>query len=176
MQSGVSRLAIAEKEKGSPGGLPFFWLWVRLEVVATAELQGAGRAEAGDVAEGAARHGGIRVGGELWVVEQVEGFHANLELAFAPDVEAAKDAGVDVGYARATELIAVRVGEEWAADLGRRCCCAVGGFRRIGEGSWVEPRTAAADAAVAGRAVVPPELHIGFHQLCVFGVARRVDG
>ena len=45
------------------------------------------------------------------MVEQVESFYPDLEFTFSIEVEAAEDAGVDEGHARAAELVPVRVAE-----------------------------------------------------------------
>src|ERR1035437_825221 len=93
---------------------------VSSEVEATAELQRARAAKAGDVAEGSVAHCCGRAGKNC-VVQQIEGLDANLELALAMDVEPAKDAGVDIGNAGSTELVAVSVAEALRDDLRRRC-------------------------------------------------------
>ncbi len=129
-----------------------------LERDAAAELQRAGTlgrgiagAEAGDVAKGAATHRCIGVRVEQRMVEQVEGFHANLEIDLLVDVEVPEDAGVDQRNTGATELIAVGVGEEGrrVADLtcgaGHVTCCAWSRELRldgVGEGGGVEPGAA----------------------------------
>ena len=66
------------------------------EFEAAAELERARGAKGGDVAEGAAADGWVRVG-ENGVIEHVERLEANLERGLAVDVEPAEDAGVDVG-------------------------------------------------------------------------------
>ena len=61
---------------------------------------------------------------EIGLVEQVESFYPDLEFTFSIDVEAAEDAGVDEGHARAAELVPVRVAEvrdeAKASDPGAR--------------------------------------------------------
>jgi hypothetical protein len=101
-------------------------LFSTLEVDAPAELQRAGIAEGGDIAESAASYSIVdlrtivarRI--VLRMVQKIERLDANLELAFAPDMEAAEDTRVDGVDSRATELIAVRVAEVGSNNGGGR--------------------------------------------------------
>ena len=119
----------------------------RLEVDAAAELERAcgtgvvAEGEAGDVSECSAANGYVGIADEFRVVEQVERLDANLEVAFTVDLEAARDACVDVGNARSAEFVAASVAKDWrdharghrAIDVTRErgwCIGARQGWRR----------------------------------------------
>ena len=76
----------------------------------------------------------VGIADELRVVERVEGLDPNLELALTVDLEAAKDACVDIGDARSAEFVAAGVAEVRRDDAGgrlrRRCRWVRPGWRR----------------------------------------------
>ena len=99
------------------------------------------------------------------MVEGVEDFHADLKFTFMIDTEAAKDAGIEVSHAGATELIASGV-----AEMG---LIIAGGLNGVGESGWIKPQTA---TGAAGRTGMSTDLTIRSDEICIAGVARGVDG
>ena len=92
---------------------------IQLEVEATAELDGArgigvvAKGEAGDVSECSAANGYVGIADEFGVVNQIERFDPNLELAFTPHLDATSDACVYVGNAGSAEFVAAGVAKGW---------------------------------------------------------------
>lgn len=138
-----------------------------LEVEATAELQRASSAKAGDVAEGAASEGRVGTACELGVVEQIERLDTNLELAFAPDVKAAEDACVHSSHPWTAELVAVGVAEMRLSVASR--------LDRVGKRNGVKPGLTAADRVVAWRAVMAAKLVVGRNEIGIERIAGRVE-
>ncbi len=165
--------------------LPLFgWAVKRLEVEASAELQGAACSPpAGDVAESCSADGDVVRSRELGVVEKVERLHANLELTLLIDMESTEDAGVDKSRTRSAELVAVGIAEVRSDHAGRLAAVDVvrcGGdgvvrFGRVRERRGIEPWSAPADRT-AGALGVAAELSIGLDQIRVESVARSVEG
>src|ERR1700744_6193723 len=77
------------------------------------------RPKAGDVTKRSTTHCRIRVGVQNRMVQYVERFNANLELALSPHMESAKDAGIHVGHAGAAELIAMCIAKARSNDRRR---------------------------------------------------------
>ena len=98
-----------------------------LEAEAAAELNGAcgtgvvAEGKAGDVSECSAANGYVGIADELGVVDQIERFGPNLEVAFTVYLEAASDACVYVGNARSAEFVAAGV-TKVGRDVGRVAC------------------------------------------------------
>lgn len=149
-----------------------------LEVKPSAELQRTrqvgiiGAGEVGDVAEGATTGLGSRrycrvwVGDQLWMVQQVEGLDANLELTLAKEVETTEDACVEIGYAGSTELIASGVTEARSTVRVRSW---------VGKTCRIKPGVATVNGGIAWCAVVPSKLSIRFNQIGILRIAWRVD-
>ena len=109
------------------------------------------------------------------MIQQIERLDANLELALMVDVEPANDTRIDVGHARSTELIPMRVAEMRRNDRRWVLGCRVGWLDWISEGCRVEPGHAAGDSFITGCAVVASELAVRLNEIGVQRVARRID-
>lgn len=85
---------------------------------------------AGDVSKGSAAHGRVGITDELRVVGHIEGFNANLEIAFKVDGEAASDARVHVGNPGSAEFVAAgvaKVGRDIRAEAEQTSMIGAGG-------------------------------------------------
>jgi hypothetical protein len=164
---------------------------IRLEVKATAELNGArgtgvvAEGEAVDVSKYSAgrSYGYVGIADELRVVKQIECFDTNLELGFTVYLEAASDTCVYVGNAGSAEFVAASVAKVWRDHArGHRTIYVTGragvgvlGLDGIGEGCGVEPGVTARDGTVPDGASMAAKLMVRSDELGILVCARCVD-
>jgi len=145
-----------------------------LEIDSTAELERTSRSEGCDIAESSAAHSRIWVGGQLRIIEQVEGLNANLKLALSIYLESTEDACIHIRDTRPAKLITVGVSEVRCDD---RLTGGISGFDRVSKGGRVEPRLATGDRCRTTRGSgMAPELMVRSDQIGILCIAGRVVG